>query len=517
MTSPRLARCGLFGVVLLGCVLELGCDDTVATVSPEPIAVGPTDSSTAAALYALATVDGVATPFPVLIDTGTPLTTYDDHSGLVAARTGQLHLFSVSPIVPRLELAPVRLFSQTIAPVGAGAGFQLGGVFGGDNLSRFAATLDFRPPAALTLLPQLTPCSCELASDCLAVFPFPANVGGTQDPPNDRRIQIGSNLYTYPGTRVLIDMCLEPLADPISQSCPCADGIAERGPACPAVPDGGLAPEYLPTGIDVKVLVASGFPGFGLSSGALDRLRGPGTALAVLAQTPVQIHLPDLADNGGPNGAGLTVGQTLVGGGAHEALALVSREVYNGSFSLGPCAELARSRRLRRFNPRQPDSTKARDGNPEKACEIFGGDPTVQSCAGGDACEDSNSNAAAVIELAAAVPAYVVPDLSPLLIGINADVRPQNPTVEGLIGTEVLSRLVTTIDYPNQRVVARCARDDAPDMGAPTCLTYPRYVHTQDNCDHKELECKTPDAIADSTDPSGSPRLGGACPPAPAR
>jgi hypothetical protein len=311
-------------------------------------------------------------------------------------------------------------------------------------------------------------------------------------------------------------MCLEPLADPISQNCPCTDRTADPGPTCLAVPEGGLAPEYLPTGIDVKVMVASGFPGFGLSSGALDRLRGPGAAAGVLAQSPVQIHLPDLADNGGPSGAGLTVGQTQVGGGAHEALALVSREVY-GSFSFGPCAELARSRRLRRFNPKQPDSTKSRDGNPEKACTVLGGDPTVQSCAGGDACEDSNSNAAAVIELVAPVPTYVVPDLSPLLIGINADVRPQNPTVEGLIGTEVLQRLVTTIDYPNQRIAARCARDDAPDMGTPTCLTYPRYVHTQDNCDHKELECKTPDEIEDSTDVLGRSRMGGACPPAPAR
>jgi hypothetical protein len=448
----------------------------------------------------------VTTPFPVLIDTGTPLTTYDDHSGVPAARTGQLRLFSTAPIVPRLELTQVRLFLQAIAPIGAGAGFSLGGVFGGDNLSRFAATFDFRPPAALTLLPQLTPCSCELASDCLAVFPFPANVGGTQDPPNDRRIQIGSNLYTYPGTRVLIDMCLEPLVDPISQDCPCADPSADAG-ACPSIPDGGLAPEYLSTGIDVKVLIASGFPGLGISSGALDRLRGPGAAAEVLAERPVQLHLPDLADNGGATGGGITVGQTQVGGGGHAAIALVSRETYNGSFSFGPCAELARSRRQRRFFPQR----MAKEG----ACTLSGSDPTAQSCPSGNGCDDTTSNVAAVIELAAPVQAYVVPDLSPLLSGINADVRPQNPTVEGLIGTEVLSRLVTTIDYPNHRVVARCASDAAPDMGTPTCLTYPKYMAQPDECDHAKEQCHTPDQLSDAGDPTR--RRGGACPPAPAK
>lgn len=92
-----------------------------------------------------------------------------------------------------------------------------------------------------------------------------------------------------------------------------------------------------------------------------------------------------------------------------------------------------------------------------------------QKATGNTKCDDNNADTPtpAVIELAATIPVYVLPDTSALFLGINADVRPSDATVEGVIGTEVLQRLVTTVDYPGSRFVARCASD-------ANCKAYPR-------------------------------------------
>ncbi|MGZ3441554.1 MAG: hypothetical protein ACXVDD_18670, partial [Polyangia bacterium] len=74
---------------------------------------------------------------------------------------------------------------------------------------------------------------------------------------------------------------------------------------------------------------------------------------------------------------------------------------------------------------------------------------------------------AAVVELKSPMPIYVMPDVTPLLVGINADVRPTAATVDGVIGTEALKQLVASIDYPASRFVAQCVRED-------DCVAYPR-------------------------------------------
>src|SRR5205814_7136673 len=105
--------------------------------------------------------------------------------------------------------------------VGTGGGFPVGGVLGGDNLERFAVGLDYRGAApAMTLIESILTCSCELARPapdgaCESVFPFQL-LGGQE------QIAIGTNLYTYPATRVVLDACLEPLPDPVSTGVQCA-------------------------------------------------------------------------------------------------------------------------------------------------------------------------------------------------------------------------------------------------------------------------------------------------------
>src|SRR5262249_11485961 len=122
-------------------------------------------------------------------------------------------------------------------------------------------------------------------------------------------------------------------------------------------PEATLNPPYAASGVDVKVLIATGFPGFAIGAGAYDRLRGMGAAAQALASSGDRLHLPDPV-NDGANNEGLKVAIVSLGEGTAErngdtfglsALALVSRELY-----FGPCAELARSRRLRRTPPLGP-------------------------------------------------------------------------------------------------------------------------------------------------------------------
>jgi hypothetical protein len=482
-----------------------GCTEPRVTVLPEPIQVTLSDGG---ALTAPASVDRVTT-FPMLIDTGSPLTAYDDHSGATRARTGQLRVYSseLAPDgkpIPRLELDDVQLFVTPLHGVG--------GVLGGDNLARWAVELDYRDTPTLTLLSMLTPCSCALSADCDAVFPFFLAGGGS-----DRPIQLGDDIYTLPATRVIIDACLEPLADPVYDGVPC--GTSSRSDP----PD----PRYRPSGVDVKVLIATGFPGVAIGARAFDRLRGAGAAAAALANAPLSLHLPDVADDGA-DGSGLQVGvASLGGGGIVSALALVSRELY-----FGPCAELARSRRQRRSPPggnlvsgeeaclETPEIERAPDGqvlfNPSEllVCQDHAGDSAT--------CSDFNPEArtAAVIELSGPLPVMVVPDEAPLLDGVNSDVRPRVATVEVVLGTELLRRLVSTIDYPGSRFVARCVSDDG------SCRTYPRYVYGSQQSECDDRLCLSPANIptVESGVTLASPGLlsdgklpGGRCPAAPPR
>jgi hypothetical protein len=456
-------------------------------VLPAPIPIGRTAADGTGAPYALASVDGVPGTFPVAIDSGSPLTAYDDGSGRRAARVGHLRLYATTPVVPRLDLQPVPLFIVPIGRVGTGDGFPVAGVFGGDNLTRFAVTLDFRAGTTVSLLPLVTATECELSGACQSVFDFRALLGGTQTAPNDPRIVLGDNQYTYPPTRVVLDACVEPYEDPVSRDVPCAfdDPAAANGK--------GLRAPYLPSGIDVKVLIATGFPGFGLSSGAYDRLRGTGSSDQAAAQSPVQLHLADIADDGADH-HGLAVSQVTLGGSGHAAITFVSREVYSAN-SRGPCAELAHSRRRRRFLSSSAPSTD----NPD--CRLSPGSPYLFGCPPGPLCNDldRNSNIAASVELAGPLPTFVVPDAAPLLTGINFDVRPQSATVEAVVGSEVLARLVSTLDYQNARVILRCASD-------LDCVAYPRAIANQDpQCDPAAAPAAT----------SGVVRVGGACSPAP--
>src|SRR6185295_17718639 len=78
------------------------------------------------------------------------------------------------------------------------------------------------------------------------------------------------------------------------------------------------ADRYVAHGIDVKLAVATGFPGFALSASAFDRLRGRGSAEALSAQAAHALFLPDQTIDS----PGLSVGLGTLGvpsTGIHDA------------------------------------------------------------------------------------------------------------------------------------------------------------------------------------------------------
>ena len=91
----------------------------------------------------------------VMVDTGTILTVYDDGSGRGRARIGDLTLFGIGAggeSIPRLSITQTQLFQGPLGGLGIGAdAVRVGGVIGGDNLSRFAVALDYRAAGAPTM------------------------------------------------------------------------------------------------------------------------------------------------------------------------------------------------------------------------------------------------------------------------------------------------------------------------------------------------------------------------------
>ena len=158
--------------------------------------------------------------------------------------------------------------------------------------------------------------------------------------------------------------------------------------------------------------------------------------------------------------------------GCRASLAIIR---YEGL--LGPCGELARARRIRWSGTHPTDKYQA------KCTGTFNGLESMNEgtlncltrvagyvCGSPDRCDDRDQPASPHIELAGGLNAWLADDSVAILQAVNEDIRPTLPDVEGVIGSEVLSRLEFRVDYPNSRVIARCA------TGATGCRVYPRLA-----------------------------------------
>ena len=107
-----------------------GCTSTTARFLPVPIPLGLDGN----ALTSTATVNDFG-PFPVVIDTGSPITAWDDGQNHTVLQNGKFVLLDAQTR-PRLELDDLRFYATPLHAVGP-SGFAIGAVLGGDNLQRW--------------------------------------------------------------------------------------------------------------------------------------------------------------------------------------------------------------------------------------------------------------------------------------------------------------------------------------------------------------------------------------------
>ncbi|MEO6954516.1 MAG: hypothetical protein ABI321_22145 [Polyangia bacterium] len=462
--------------LLLGLALA-GCAQSKAFFSEEPIPLslaGP-----GGGLIGVGLAGDEAVGAPMVVDTGAPITGYSDGTGVARATRGSVELFS-SDSVPRLRIDNIQLFVAPFGATGLDTAIPTSGVLGGDNLQHFVVGLRYQPSPTLTLTNQLTQSQCDLSERCATVLPF-SITGGHQ------LIDLGDDIFHYNASYVLVDACLEAALDPLEPELTCAtlEGCATASNVADCESD---YERYVPHGVDIRLAVSTGFPGLGIGASAYDRLNHSPTAEQLLETGGHQLALPSQP---GP----ITVATGSLGiaaASAHDPAARAAITIVQLDGFFGACATVARSRRLRRVQPerlplpllasgqvdpqntclRKPPNRSAGDARNDTLDELLISCSKKSGSTGN--CDDANSNSHtnAYIDFSGAMPIVLLPDTALALQSINADVRPQSATVEGIIGTELLQRMSTTIDYANNRIVMTCA--DA------SCRTFPRQGHGTD-------------------------------------
>jgi len=433
--GPPRARTGVLEALVFGglaVAVAGGCSEPCCTVDGYPIALLVAD---AGGLVARGSDDTGA--LAVSIDTGSDLTFFQRRADERAQMV--LRSFDLLDAVP----APMLLDA---VPAPAGGGYPLRArlqdieglpvtlassgpavILGAAFLANYSVELDFSLPA-LTLWSRLGTPDGYLTLAGFAVLHFDL-LGGTELSAISRPDFLGlTGPVQVPPTRVLLRGCAGAsafdAAAPLPELC-CARGD-ELGNA---------------TGVNLALSVASGIGPLVLAQSAWARYAAS-QPVAPAAPTPG----PDLSI------PGQAAALTNVSWGAVSRLALVDPETSAAS-NPGACVELGRARRLNWVEAHRDQGACA------QPCDT---DPRASGAA---------LNAAAYFEVDHDIPVVVIPDETPFLQALRAEVRPAGPEVDGLIGANVFADTTLELDYKNSpsRAIVSCA-SDAPS----TCRVSPR-------------------------------------------
>ena len=126
----------------------------------------------------------------------------------------------------------------------------------------------------------------------------------------------------------------------------------------------------------------------------------------------------------------------------------------------GACVELGRARRLEWIERHQSIN----------ACVLpCDTDPRESGKA---------QNSAAYVEITGAIAVAIVPDGTPLLQGLRAEIRPEGPEIDGLVGADLFAQTTMELDYRNKP--ARAIFGCAVDSQRSTCFVAPRCPRLSD-------------------------------------
>jgi hypothetical protein len=440
--AARLASAVLLAGALAGCSL---ITDSFLTndFSGDPF---PTqvDTRGGAVMVGMQPLDG-SPPHPAVLDLLSPFTLLDPHTGddptltmvdlmllgenvdgmatLPRARFPQAQLISLHPCVPLADCT-VAIPNQQVPTCAVGTPGNLrpfDGVIGADVLAGDAIRLRLAD-SEIFVLPDIGGSDRGRTLSCEAVFDSPYRGGGT--------LVISGTEMTFGNRRITLSACLGQAPDP--------------GPmALNPTQHGADALFVVSTSIGISILGESAYERY--------RTAAPEANAPELAQLPADaVCLP----------SGPVTGRLA----AIDRMALVGASISNG---LSPCRHIYAHHVLADGPVPQ---------HPDEDCATA----TGMNCP----CKDGSSFCAvpAVVELTpktpdgrpSSIPVLVVDDTDPTLQALRTELGPDQPEVDGLLGADALRSAEVDVDYPHDRLIARCS--------GPDCLVRPQFTMESDRC-----------------------------------
>jgi hypothetical protein len=277
------------------------------------------------------------------------------------------------------------------------------------------------------ILPDIAGSEEDLSDACNAVLPLPFRGGGT--------LLFGGTELAFANWRIAIDACFAPNPDPAAQ-------------------------RQSLRGVDMLLVASTSVGTTIIDQDAYDRYREYDASAPPVEQLPLASeYLP----------SGLVTGHLTT----IPSIALVGNSTTNPR---APCRQVYASHLLA-----AGDCTDPNDSN-ECPCYDPTGDTHQTFCA-----------APAVLEVQppAGLPILVVDNGEPTLQALRAELRPNQPEVDGILGTSAILPIELDIDYPHSRLVGRCS-DPA------TCSTRPEL--TGDRCQRQQIDgCLQVPSLGDCT------------------
>jgi hypothetical protein len=304
-----------------------------------------------------------------------------------------------------------------------GAQRTVNGVLGADLLSKGAVRFDFSA-SSMQFFPDIAGDDASRGRACDAVFGSPFHGGGT--------LRVSGAEVSFTGRRIAMGACL---------AFDASDQIRE-----------------IERGVDALFLVSSALGTTIISESTYERYSAFVEGTPDLDTLPTQtLHLID--------------GPVTARAGSINQVALVGEEADDR----GPCKEM--------FANHFMAVNGCRDNN------LSGDDCPCSDatfCRTGAVLElsvdDERDDQGALVTEGAGIDVLVIPDSDPLLQELRDELRPGLPEVDGIIGANALAAVSMDVDYPNDRVIARCTDDDLS-----VCIARPKVL-TVDTTD-EIFEC----------------------------
>jgi hypothetical protein len=332
-------------------------------------------------------------------------------------------MLDLSTALPRARFTEAQVISlhpcgtdSATCNVGPTGTRPFAGIIGADVLAGDAVRLRLGDNQ-IFVLPDIGGKDRGLTYSCDAVFDSPYRGGGT--------LVFPSTELPFGNRRIALQACLGP------------------EPAPGATPQGQR-------GADALLVVSTSIGISIIDEAAYERYRNAHLAAAppALATLPVDsVFLP----------SGKVSGRRA----KLDALTLVATSTSN---ALAPCRQVYAHHLLAEYAVSDSD------------CQRHGNDPPAVDCP----CENAKGFCAVPAMLELTPPAgigidvLVVPDTEPTLQALRTELRPDQPEVDGLLGTDVLRAAEIDVDYPHDRLIARCRGRD--------CSARPQLALERDRC-----------------------------------